>query len=318
MRQLIVFTDLDGTLLDHDTYRFDAAKKALDQLRRDKIPLIINSSKTMAEVLQIKDTLENPDPFIVENGSLIAVPENYFEALDRWSESSYQLGYPGYRVERLGGDRDRIVALLRKIRSEMDVKFIGFADMTVDALMDCTGLSREGAALAQKRGATEPILWQDSHAAFDAFTHRLQAEGLQWVQGGRFISISEPFDKRDGVQRLIALYQKALCQRENDLMSAPEITFSLSSSPVMEGRAGGEKMGQCMKELFQNDRVITVALGDSPNDQGMLDTVDIAVIIKSDRSDKIELHHPKWVIRTTRRGPQGWQEAMDKILPKCA
>ena len=281
MQQLIVFTDLDGTLLDHDTYRFDAAKRALDQLRRDNIPLILNSSKTMAEVFQIREALDNHDPFIVENGSLIAIPENYFKALDRWGESSDRLGHPGYRVERLGGDRDRIVALLQKIRSEMDVKFIGFADMTVDALMDCTGLSREGATLAKKRSATEPILWQDSHAAFETFTHRLQAEGLQWVQGGRFISISEPFDKRDGVLRLVSLYQK-----------------------------------RWLHHLKQDEDAgfISVALGDSPNDQGMLDIVDIAVIIKSDRSDKIKLHHPKWVIRTTRRGPEGWQEAMEKIF----
>ncbi len=282
MQQLIVFTDLDGTLLDHDTYRFDAAKRALDQLRRDNIPLILNSSKTMAEVFQIREALDNHDPFIVENGSLIAIPENSFEALDGWGEPSDKLGHPGYRVERFGGDRDEIVSLLAEMRSEMNLRFTGFADMTVRELVACTGLSHERAVLAQKRGSTEPILWQDSDAAFDAFTHRLQDEGLQWVQGGRFISISEPFDKRDGVVRLIGLYQNAWFQKE-----------------------GGS-----------GDGIITVALGDSPNDQGMLDNVDIAVIIKSDRSDEIELHHPKWIIRTTRRGPKGWQEAMAKILPK--
>jgi mannosyl-3-phosphoglycerate phosphatase len=33
MKQIVVFTDLDGTLIDHDTYDFKEAKPALDQLR---------------------------------------------------------------------------------------------------------------------------------------------------------------------------------------------------------------------------------------------------------------------------------------------
>ena len=61
--------------------------------------------------------------------------------------------------------------------------------------------------------------------------------------------------------------------------------------------------------------IITIGLGDSPNDQGMLNAVDIAVIIRSDRSEKIQLQKPGKIIRTTLRGPDGWQEAMDRILP---
>ena len=36
--QLVLFSDLDGTLLDHESYSFDAARPALDRLRREDVP----------------------------------------------------------------------------------------------------------------------------------------------------------------------------------------------------------------------------------------------------------------------------------------
>ncbi len=47
----IVFSDLDGTLLDHHTYSFQEATEALDALRKRAIPLILCTSKTRSELL---------------------------------------------------------------------------------------------------------------------------------------------------------------------------------------------------------------------------------------------------------------------------
>jgi HAD superfamily hydrolase (TIGR01484 family) len=47
---LLVFTDLDGTLLDHHTYSFEPALPALNSLKEKNIPLIICTSKTRAEI----------------------------------------------------------------------------------------------------------------------------------------------------------------------------------------------------------------------------------------------------------------------------
>ena len=41
-----IFSDLDGTLLDHDTYGYEPARPALALLGRKNIPLILCSSKT--------------------------------------------------------------------------------------------------------------------------------------------------------------------------------------------------------------------------------------------------------------------------------
>lgn len=269
--QTVVFTDLDGTLLDHDTYGFDAALPALAMLAQKKIPVILNSSKTLVEILKIRSALGNCHPFIAENGSVVAVPEQTFPGLAR-KEPLFQ-DQSGLLVKRLGGARKKVLDISNRLRQTHDYSFEGFADMDPARLSQVTGLSEEQAIQAGQRLSTEPILWQDTPERWEAFAGQLSDAGLGWVQGGRFISISRPFDKKDGVACLMDLY-----------------TADTGSPPL------------------------TIGLGDSPNDQAMLDMMDIAVVIRSARSDQITLNRPETVIRTTAKGPEGWQEAMDMIF----
>ena len=74
----LVFTDLDGTLLDHHNYNFTAAIPSLRALEWLQIPVIANTSKTFAEMLELRAKLNNKHPFITENGAAIYIPENYF------------------------------------------------------------------------------------------------------------------------------------------------------------------------------------------------------------------------------------------------
>jgi mannosyl-3-phosphoglycerate phosphatase len=73
----------------------------------------------------------------------------------------------------------------------------------------------------------------------------------------------------------------------------------------------------CLLDLYAEStgsQPFTIGLGDSPNDQSMLNMMDIAVVIRSARCDQISLNRPRTVIRTTAKGPEGWQEAMDMIF----
>ena len=69
MWDYIIFTDLDGTLLDHRTYTYEPALKALSVIKSHQIPLILTSSKTKAEIEKLQSSLTLKDPFIFENGS---------------------------------------------------------------------------------------------------------------------------------------------------------------------------------------------------------------------------------------------------------
>ena len=71
---LLVFTDLDGSLMEHESYSIEAARPALDELAARQIPLILNSSKSAAEMTAIQQQLELRHPFICENGAALFRP----------------------------------------------------------------------------------------------------------------------------------------------------------------------------------------------------------------------------------------------------
>ena len=70
----VIYTDLDGTLLDHDTYSADEAKEVLSDLAGRKVPVIPATSKTFAEVAHFRDQMSMDHAFIVENGAAVYVP----------------------------------------------------------------------------------------------------------------------------------------------------------------------------------------------------------------------------------------------------
>src|SRR5437773_10603884 len=94
-----MFTDLDGTLLDPARYAFDEALPALTELRRRRIPLVLVSSKTRAELEPIRDELQNHEPFVAENGGAIFIPKEFFafplaNAVLRGASQVVELGTP--------------------------------------------------------------------------------------------------------------------------------------------------------------------------------------------------------------------------------
>jgi len=78
--KILIFSDLDGTLLDHFTYQSTAARQTLAQLKSANIPVILNTSKTFAELEVINSDLQLNAPFIVENGAATYIPMDTLKA----------------------------------------------------------------------------------------------------------------------------------------------------------------------------------------------------------------------------------------------
>ena len=173
----IVVTDLDGTLLDHQTYEFTPAKKAIAQLQQRGIPLILNSSKTQAEIAAIRDKLNNQEPFVCENGGVLC-------GLNSATDIQY-----------LGTPRKKFLTSLRSIKQQLQLNYQGFSEATVEEVVGWTGLTPEAAQQAMEREATEPLLWQDTEAALESFQQQLNKLGLQCVKGGRFYHVMGMFNK---------------------------------------------------------------------------------------------------------------------------
>jgi len=252
---LLVFTDLDGSLMEHESYSIEAAEPALAALREREILMVLNSSKTAAEMQAVQARLSLTAPFVCENGAAL-----YFPNQSTPDEATV-----------FGALRDDWLPQVHALREQHNYPFEGFSDWSAKQVSELTGLGEDEAELSRQRQFSEPILWRGAASSRLQFQRQLADIDLSLLEGGRFLSIQGQHDKSNAITWL----------REQQSDDTP---------------------------------VITVALGDSPNDAAMLEAADVAVIIKSAKSDRIELHQPNRVIRTSRPGPAGWKDAMLEIL----
>ena len=124
--KLVIFTDLDGTLLDAHTYSFEPARDALGSLRKHGIPVVICSSKTRAEIAVWRRRLGNTHPFIVENGGAVYIPTGYFSSPIPSSSDS-----GGFSVIEFGTPYARLREALGSLR-EAGFDIRGFAQLGRD------------------------------------------------------------------------------------------------------------------------------------------------------------------------------------------
>jgi len=202
-RQLLVFTDLDGCLLDHYSYSYHPARPALDQLKRYQVPLILTSSKTLAELAELSVELEMSSPFIVENGAGVVIPDGYFSTV-----ISGLISHESWWLKSFGPNLSEILTAVHKIRDENGFRFSGFSDMTSSEVAVLTGLSLPRAAMAKQRLFTEPVIWQDSEYNWQIFSELLNESGLCHLRGGRFIHITGGGDKGIALDWLRKCYSK--------------------------------------------------------------------------------------------------------------
>ena len=198
----IFFSDLDGTLLEHDGYSFDAARPALARLERHGVPLVLCTSKTRAEVEPLRAALGNTHPFITENGGAAFVPRGYFPFdLDGASPAG------AYVALVMGDPYAEVVAALQRASRTSGIAVRGFSDMTDDEVAAATGLSVREAHLARQREFDEPFEILDGGRA-EALLEAIAREGKRWTAGGRFHHIMGASDKGDAVRALTAAYRR--------------------------------------------------------------------------------------------------------------
>jgi len=77
--QKVIFTDIDGTLLDSYFPDLNKVKKLVEKTLQNGIHLILCSSKTELEQDLIRSNIQLKDPFIVENGGATIIPLGYFK-----------------------------------------------------------------------------------------------------------------------------------------------------------------------------------------------------------------------------------------------
>lgn len=263
MNNYIIFTDLDGTLLDHHDYSFKQAIPALNKISQLNIPVIINSSKTNAEIKDIRTQMHNNSAFAVENGAALFVPAEQ-QAGEKQSFEQVILGKP----------LTDILKTLHQLRNQNQYCFKGFSDYSSTELAAETGLSETQATQAKQRLASEPLKWLDTENNLIRFEAELNTQGLQLIQGGRFFHVMGDNDKSIAMAWILNSFKK-------------------------------------------QEKILTIALGDSQNDKKMLEQADYAAIIRKQDNTFLQINkNPERVIYSEHAAPLGWQEAIDQLFAK--
>ncbi len=172
----IVFTDLDATLLDHETYSHAPAQPSIDFLISEDIPLIFVTSKTRPEVEILQKKLGLCAPFIIENGGAIFIPR----CCSRLFKADHNAEY---EIITLGEQYDACTSLLDSLKSQFGLR--GFSHMHHAEVAERTGLHSDGAAMAKERFCTEPFIMEDD-SRLPELEAVVAAEGFTVTKGGRF------------------------------------------------------------------------------------------------------------------------------------
>ncbi|MGF1516755.1 MAG: HAD-IIB family hydrolase [Nodosilinea sp.] len=218
----IVFTDLDGTLLNGETYAYQAALPTLAKLTERGIPVVPVTSKTRQEVAQLRHDVGLRDPFVVENGSAIYIPTNSPTGQSRFALPPGD-DADGYRVLQLGCNYVTARAGLKAIAQDLGRPLKGFGDWSIDQVVQLTGLSPAEAKQAKAREFTEPFMTPKNVPA-DQLREAVEAMGFRVVIGDRFSHlIGAAAGKGNAVHQLVKLYQAS--------SPGPVTTIGLGNSP---------------------------------------------------------------------------------------
>lgn len=211
----LIFTDLDGTLLDHHDYSAGPASDLVDRLHEKAMVQVIPvTSKTQAELEYLEDfPMFKGALTISENGSVIRAVDHSPFFLD-----------DGSGVLLLSVSYQQILDEIASLQSSLRKRIRGFNDMTTAEVVAETGLTFDDAGRAKQRQATEPFLWSGSDSEMQALRSTMVKAGIHIQRGGRFFHFTGKASKVDAMQMVVEACRKN--QRESDY-----ITVALGDGP---------------------------------------------------------------------------------------
>ena len=277
-KQLLIFTDLDGTLLDDTDYRFDEASSCLSELKQRGIPVIPVTSKTLVEVLALRKRLDLSTPFIVENGGAIYLP---CDSMPLYANRQPPMTHPvtidqtAYWCYAPG----RRIAFWQELLARQDSKFAAlyttFSSLDIEQISALTGLNERDAKQASEREFSDPIVWQGNSEQRKEFIQCLSAQGITVVDGGRFLHLMDT--KADKGRALLWLEE-------------------------------------WINSQLNNSECVALALGDSENDISMLNAANTALLVRSKKHPFPNVAPSKYQVKSRLFGPAGWSELVTQQL----
>lgn len=195
----MVVTDLDGSLLDFDTYSWRAARPAISLLKLREIPLVFCTSKTRTELVQLQQHMGLSDPFISETGGAI-----WFHPSMITTKPAGARKLAGLYAIVLGLPYRTLRRALVEYRTKEKLDIIGFGDMPVEKVGKLCAVPARVAPMVKQRDFDEPFIFAHppSKKIIDQMRRHFSRLGMRIIQGGRFYHVVGNTDKGTAIRRL--------------------------------------------------------------------------------------------------------------------
>ena len=190
---ILIFTDLDGSLLNHNDFEFKEIKSFILNCLDKGIKIIPNSSKTKSEIEYFFHQLGKKLPYILENGAAIHnlnLLNNNFKLKENSIIFSRSI--------------DQILEIFyTTVPLEFRKKSVFIKDMTKEKQMKILGLNDKYLPFALDREYSIPLIFEGSQQVIDEFSSFLKSLGLKLHEGGRVFNICDDCSKGFAMNRIV-------------------------------------------------------------------------------------------------------------------
>jgi mannosyl-3-phosphoglycerate phosphatase len=201
----VIFTAVEGALLDPSSKSWLGAADALAELERRRVPLVISTQRTRAQLEPLRRKLEHSHPFISESGGGLFIPDGYFAVhLDRAERRGRYFCVP------FGRPHDDAIDALQQISSQTGIEVVGISQMTARELARNTGQSPHEAELARQREFGERFFFAGAtEEGINRFVAACASQKWTVVRGEPLCELRAGHSEGQAVRYLMRLYRKS-------------------------------------------------------------------------------------------------------------
>ncbi len=203
-KKILIFSDIDGTIIDKESYSFEESIGTVKKVVALKIPIILVSSKSAAEIEIYRQKMGIPDPYVSENGGAVFIPVGYFKEKP---EDCIQKG--NYHVRKLATPLSLLAHKIKSFKECTANEIILFDELTDKELIQIAKIPSEEVEYARQRNYDLPFIVKNRSTLHDEDIFKCAAQHhLSILKGGRFFHILLGSDKGRAVEYLIGEYSR--------------------------------------------------------------------------------------------------------------
>ena len=181
-KDILIFTDLDGTLLNKKSFYYDEAKELIKNCIRNGVVIIPNSSKTSTELNDFCIEAEILPIYISENGSSI-----------------HGLNILNSKLKKkivLSRTKEQILnCFLKNVEYKFQRKCRFVEDLKTSEQIQILGLPKEKLVKALKRNFSIPMIFNGNNEEKKCLKNLIKKLDMKVQDGGRVLNLGDDVSK---------------------------------------------------------------------------------------------------------------------------